>query len=462
MTNADAETFSPAELAAVLFQTWRLPTDAVFKLALSGGLDSQTLLHALAQLRAAYPFKLHALHINHHLQPAADAWAQACAQSCQRYAVPFTQLDVAVNARGEGIEAAARNARYDALRAHIGAGEFLLTAHHADDCAETVLLNLLRGAGVHGLAAIPARAPFGEGELLRPLLRFTRAALHDFARAQALSWVEDPSNGDDRFSRNFIRAQVMPLLHKRWPHAQALLSRTARHARAAATLLDEMAAQDLHRCARDATLSIAALTALTPERQANVLRYWLRQRGFRAPSDTHLDEVRAVLLGSTARGTVRWPGTEVRRYRDALYAMAPLPPVPRELDMEWDMQAPLHLPQLALSLRAHATVGSGISRARLRGQVLRVKLRRGGETCRLARSGHTHDVRKLFQERGVPPWQRARMPFIYCAGAAGNDAESLVAVGDLWVCAAYAASEDEPGVALSCGAAPLASANVRT
>jgi tRNA(Ile)-lysidine synthase len=438
--------FSAAALAEILFGAWRLPPAAALKLAYSGGLDSTVLLQALAVLRAEHSFALSAIHIDHGLQPAAAAWSERCARRCAALGVPFETRRVQVSVGEEGLEAAARRARYAALAAALAPGEFLLTAHQRDDQAETLLLQLLRGAGLAGLAAMPARAAFGGGELLRPLLAFGRADLQAWARAQGLEWVEDPSNRDTRLRRNYLRAEILPRLAPYWPEAPTLLARSAAHAAEAQALLDELAQADLAAChAPDArpplALSVAACQRLSAPRQRNLLRHWLRRQALPVPGTRQLEELRAQLQATprSQHACVRWPGVEAWRYRDRLVALPLLAAPDPALDVAWDLRAPIELPGVG---RVHADPvrGQGLARARLP-EVLHIRLRHGGETLQLPGRRHHHVLKKRLQGAWVPPWVRARLPLFYV------DAE-LAAVGDLWVCAPYAARAGEEALAI--------------
>lgn len=436
---------SPAALADLLFRRLGLDAGTRFHVAFSGGLDSTVLLHLLVQLRAQTPLRLGAIHVHHGLQPTADAWATYCAQLCGQWEVPCAIERIEVDrASGQGIEAAARTARYAALQTHIATGDVLLTAHQQDDQAETVLLQLLRGTGVPGLAAMPALAPFDAGYLARPLLAFSRTALNAYARAHALAWIEDESNRDPRQARNVLRHRVLPLVRAHWPQAAEAMARTATHAVDAAAVLDEVGRADWQRVAApDMTgaLSIPELLTLSPARQRNVIRCWLRAERGLAPSAAHLDEILSHVARRPRSGHARvcWPGAEVHRYRDHLYVLAPLRAVPAEFDVAWDLAAPLPLPSLGCRIEPIPAVGRGLSPARVRAP-LRLRLRQGGEICRLR--GHRHTLKQLLQEQGVPPWRRARLPLLYSG-------EELAAVGDLWVCEPYQARANEPGLILA-------------
>lgn len=434
-------------MAAVLFDGLRLPSGTRFKVAYSGGLDSHTLLHALADLRSQYSISLSAIYIDHGVQAAAAAWGEHCARQCAALKVDFVSELIQVQAVNKhGFEAAARQARYAALQAALAPGEILLTAHHRNDQAETVVLQLLRGAGVMGLAAMPTRTVFGVGELVRPLLGFTRAALLAYATQHRLQWIEDPSNQALHLRRNFLRAEILPRLASLWPEVDGMLARTARHAAEALELLDEIAAQDLSRCRHAAqyfpqALSVAAISGLSVSHQRNLLSYWLRQQGLRVPATRILNEI-VTQLRHTPRSQhacVRWPDAQIWRYRDLLVAV-PMRPEPKEdLDVLWDLRMPIEVPGVG-RLRAQPVRGQGLSTTRLR-DGLHVRLRRGGESLQLPGRRHHHVLKKLLQAEGVAPWLRSRLPMFYAG-------ESLAAVADRWVCAPYAAHSDEEGLAI--------------
>ena len=434
-------------MAAVLFDELRLPPGTHFKLAYSGGLDSHVLLHALAALRSQYSFSLSAIYIDHGVQASAAAWGEHCARHCAELGVAFASERIQVNGVDQhGFEAAARHTRYAALLAALSPGEILLTAHHRNDQAETVLLQLLRGTGVAGLAAMPRRAAFGAGELLRPLLGFTRAALHAYATEHQLHWIEDPSNRELRLRRNFLRAEILPRLATLWPEVDGMLARTARHAAETLELLDETGAQDLSSCRQAAqycpdALSIAAVARLSTAHQRNLLSYWLRQQGLRVPGTRTLNEVLAQLRHTprSQHACVRWPDAQIWRYRDLLVAVPNQPEPDAQLDVVWNLRTPLELPGIG-RLHAEPVRGRGLATARLNSG-LRVRLRRGGESLLLPGRHHHHALKKLLQAEGLSPWLRARLPLLYVD-------ENLAAVADRWVCAPYAAQAGEEGLVI--------------
>jgi tRNA(Ile)-lysidine synthase len=401
-------------------------------IACSGGLDSTVLLVAMARLsdRLA-PGAVRALHVDHGLHVAAPAWAAQCAQRCAALDVPFEVLTVDARAgRGESPEARAREARYAALRAALAPGEILLTAHHADDQLETVLIQLLRGAGVAGLAAMPRLAEFGAGWHQRPLLPFLRASLLAWAGEHGVAdWIEDPANAEPRYARNHLRREVLPAIRAHWPAAAAAAARAARHCAEAAGLLDELGALDAAACAEGETLRVAAMGHLSAARRRNLVRWQCRALGLPVPDERRL----ATLLGQlfTAAGDtlpeVRWPGVIALRHADRLWLMAPdrLPPPPGAL--EWpDPRQPLALGAGLGTLSLAPTEAGGLRQDLLDGLSWQVGFRGGGERLRLPGRTGSRALKKLLQEAGVPPWLRSRMPLVEIDGR-------LAAVADLWV-----------------------------
>ena len=431
--------FSPDSLYRQL-----LPHPAsAYRVAYSGGLDSHVLLHALVRLRERLVVDIGALHVNHALQTNADRWEEHCRLVCEALGVGYESLRVdAAASPGESPEAAARDARYAAMTGWLPAGACLLSAQHRDDQAETLLLQLLRGSGVNGLAAMPRVSEFGRGQLLRPLLAFTRRQLQVYAEANGLHWIEDPSNRDPAFDRNFLRARIFPVLQERWPAATAALSRSAAHCAEASDLLQQLAERDLASLRGSSTgrLSLAGLGELPQQRQRNVLRHWIRQTTAAMPSTAVLARICNDILRSRrdAAPCVRWGGHELRRYRDDLYLLKQRPEAGSSTDIEWRLSAPLCLPDEGGVLNALPQTGRGI-RASAVGTGVRVSWRRGGERCLPAGRGQHHSLKKLFQERGIPPWERSRIPLIYI-----ND--QLAAVAGLWVCEPFHARPSEPGL----------------
>jgi tRNA(Ile)-lysidine synthase len=285
--------------------------------AWSGGLDSTVLLHVLRAARGARRAVagLRAIHVDHGLQPAAADFRRFCEVTARRWRVPLAVLRVGVHVeRGASLEEAARRVRRAALAAALSPGEVLLTAQHADDQLETMLLALLRGAGPKGLSGMPEQMLIGGVRQLRPLLGFDRATIAAYARGHDLEWVEDPTNLQERFDRNFLRTRVLPLLRARWPAAARTAERSARHCAAAVVLLDQAAQRDLEAAVDGAGLEVAILRRFGPARRAAVLRAWIQRAGARAPNERHLREIEAMMAARRdAHPLLRLPDCTLRR-----------------------------------------------------------------------------------------------------------------------------------------------------
>lgn len=418
------------------------PRPSRYRVALSGGLDSTVLLHALAGLQDRLGVPLAAVHADHGLQAASGDWARHCARLCADLAIPLETLELTLTPqRGESTEALARQARYAAFAQTMRDDEVLLVAQHQDDQAETVLLQLLRGAGVAGLAAMPARKIFGTGVLGRPLLAFNRTALESYAQQHGLRWVEDPSNLSRDFDRNYLRHEVMPRLKSRWPATAATLSRSAGHCADAERALQFFAAQDLSLCRLTAyRLLSLPLVQLPVERQANLLRAWITGAGLPIPPTQALAQVLEQLIPARQDATplVCWAGAELRRYRDELWLMPPLSRPPRGWQQDWSGEVPLMLPADLGSLMSVPGAG-GIDPARFHGGHKQVAFRREGLSCQPAgRQGH-RSLKKLFQDLDVPPWLRERVPLLFIDG-------ELAAIGDYVVSSDFATTG--PGIQL--------------
>jgi tRNA(Ile)-lysidine synthase len=432
--------FTPQRLLAALKQ---IPAASCYWIAYSGGQDSHVLLHALSVLRSELNVRLQAVHVNHGLNKDANAWSRHCEAICSAMDIPchICNVDAAPHA-GESPEAAARRARYAALSSIVRPGDCILTAHHQDDQAETVLLQMLRGAGPRGLAGMPVYTGFAQGMLARPLLEFTRDDLHAYAVQHGLQWVDDQSNFDTGYQRNYLRHEVIPLLKSRWSAMARIVSRSAMHCADTAILMDEIAAADLVkiRGPEPDTISIPRLQALGIEHQRNVLRFWLRQMGVQLPETVHLDRLRHNVLDAAddRMPLLTWADVEIRRYRDVLSVMPPLSDHNNDIVLKWDLTSELVLPAGSGRLLAVQKKGHGLNAALCRSQPVTVRYRQGGERCKPAGKIHTREVKKLFQEEGIPPWRRDRIPFIYV----GNQ---LAAVAGLWICQPYDAHPDDIG-----------------
>jgi tRNA(Ile)-lysidine synthase len=392
-----------------------------YRVAFSGGLDSTVLLDLMWELRRLTAVELRAVHIHHGLLSDADAWSRHCAAVADGYGIVLDLLRVDARPRfGESPEAAARAARYRALESLLNPGEALLTGQHLDDQAETLLLQLLRGTGLAGLAAMPSTAPFGPGILHRPLLRFNRREILAFAQDKGLHWIEDPSNRDERYDRNFIRRRIMPRLAERWPMVAANLARSAGHCAEAAGILDRQAdalAASVTAPDDPASLTLDILNALPADEQRLLLRRWIRKRGLRPPSAKLLERIRREIVEAAGEHspTIAWADGEVRRYRRRLYLLTPATNFDRCWTSVWSGETPLSLAGNG-GLAATLELGPGIDPDQWRGGCITVRYRREGDRIEPAgRKGH-RELKKLFQEAGLPPWLRHRQPIVCIDG----------------------------------------------
>lgn len=404
----------PARALAVLPETTR-----GIAVAFSGGRDSAALLQALFE--TAHPVPLRAVHICHQLEAESEAWAVHCERFCAVRDIELQRIDVQVDTRGHGLEAAARAARYQALAEQLAAGEVLVCAHHAEDQAETFLLQALRGSGVAGLAGMPKLSLFGAGRLWRPWLDIERDAITRFARARELDWIEDATNLDPRRARGYVREHVWPAVRQGWPAAAKTLSRSAAWAADAAAAVEALAGIDLYQVrAADDSLRLAGLAELTDARAAEVLRRWLRQGGHDMPDHRHVEQIRRLRGAREHAGPrVGFADTEVRRFDARLFAMSRLaaPPTPGQT-LAWTMPQELQLPngcgRLRAAGRTPACWPDGIT----------VRFRVGGEAMTRT-DGRSQALAEWLRARRVPPWVRERLPLIYAG-------QVLIAIPGLW------------------------------
>ncbi|WP_236248499.1 tRNA lysidine(34) synthetase TilS [Pseudomonas mosselii] len=390
--------------------------------AFSGGLDSTVLLHQLADYTRNHPAPpLRAIHVHHGLQAAADIWPDHCRAVCAALGVELDVLPVQV-APGASLEQAARNARYDAFEKRLGLGEVLFTGQHRDDQAETLLFRLLRGAGLRGLSAMPQQRPLGQGSLVRPLLGLSRQQLQTYADMHGLVWVDDPSNSDTAFARNFLRGEVFPILRQRWPQAEANLARSAEHLGEAMGLLDELAASDLAIACDNAplpwlelySLSLEVLAAMSPARQRNALQFWLSQRT-RLPDSRHWagwNDLRDA--AADACPVWRLTDGELHRSHGRIWWLNGVWLAAVSGNYPWlDSGQPLRLPGNGSVRLMSAPLGEG----------LHIRYRQGGEIMQLPGRGR-RDLKRLLNELQVPHFVRPRLPLLYRG-------EQLLAVANL-------------------------------
>jgi tRNA(Ile)-lysidine synthase len=417
----------------------RLAAGRRFCVAYSGGIDSHVLLHILASAAPSLP-GIRAIHINHGLNKDSANWAKHCEAVCQELRISFKAVDVTVaDIDALGLEAAARQARYQAFRAELAADEVLLTAQHQQDQAETLLLQLLRGAGPKGLSAMWPEATLNGLSILRPLLFIAKEDIRDYAELHQLEWVDDPSNNDTTINRNYLRQVIWPELRQRWPAIDKTFSRSAEHCREAEVLLHELAEIDAKTVVvSEGQLSLPALMLLPVERQRNLLRYVIEKQNLTLPSTVVLQRiVNELCLAATDKlPQVTWPGALVRRYRDRVYIEAENEPLSTSVEQQIRGMADIELAQ-NLILRWQLTNGKGL-RPSVVNEGLMLRYREGGEQIRLHGQAHHKALKTLFQEWAVPPWQRAQIPLLFADG-------ELVAVVGYGYAEGYAANADEQG-----------------
>ncbi len=431
---------SSCDLAGRVADALVLPAGSTILLGLSGGVDSVVLLHLLHQLAPHHSWRLSALHVHHGISPHAGGWAIFCADLCTHYGIPFQveHVDIAP-LREHGIEAAARKLRHAAFNRQ--PVDFIALAHHQDDQAETLLLQLLRGAGLRGASAMPVvRRRTGHPTQLRPLLNVARTELLAYARQHALQWVEDESNADDTYPRNFLRHRVLPLLGQRFPSYRVTLTRSARHFAEAGELLDQLAQQDALGALHNGGLEVSRLQALSTSSAKNLLRYFLHSLGAPMPQAVQLDDILQQLCSARKDAVVRlsFGNWQLGRYQGKVYVFPTLSEPDKKFHAQWRGEAAMELSGLGGTLYFDRAIGCGLSLEKLQQATVTVRLRRGAERIRFDDKRPTRTLKNLLQEQGIPPWQRDRLPLLFCG-------ETLVAVPGIGVACDYRAVQGEEG-----------------
>lgn len=413
-------------------------------IAYSGGVDSHVLLHCCASINQLKD-KITAVYVHHGLQAEAEVWAGHCEKTAKDLGVEFLTLRVnAKAAPGESPEEAARNARYAALKSLINVDDMLLLAQHREDQLETVLLQLFRGSGLRGLSGMPERAVFGPGIMLRPLLDTSKQAIRDYADAHHLSWVEDPSNQSNDYDRNFLRNAVAPLLKQRWPAIDKTVARSAKHCADAQLLVDEVA-DELFAVVfnpADKTLCISRLTEHHSHQQQLIIRHWFMYMGLKMPAQAKVERIlNEVVAAAGHRDPVlSGQGYSIRRYRDKLYCLQHSKHE-SPLDLVWPSGRSSIKTAYEQTLTC-APSSKGILREQWQNAKVEVRFRRGGEKIRLPGREGRHSLKNLFQEAGVPPWERDATPLIYLD-------DTLAAVGDKWIDSAFYCEQTQGCISLS-------------
>ncbi len=398
----------------------------------SGGIDSHVLLHLLAHIPALHS-KITAVYIHHGLQACADDWAEHCRQVAQALSVKFNVIHVNARAtQGESPEEAARNARYQAFNGLLQQGDVLLLAQHRNDQLETVLLQLFRGAGLKGLAGMPARVTFGAGILCRPLLDVPQIEIQNYAQDQGLQWVEDPSNQETQFDRNYLRHEIIPLIQQRWPGIDKTVTRVAGHCAEAHTLLSVSAREKMQRLfdKDKQCLSIAGLLKYDVLTQQWILREWLHQMGLRMPTQKVMTAILCDVINARpdARPEVLHDAHKIQRYRDGLYVLQQQQPDLQQIMVWPKAKQILFLPNNGVLVCQETR--QGIAQSLWQQGDVCIKYRKGGEKIALPKRSGRHRLKNLYQEAGIVPWLREQVPLIYINGV-------LVAIAGFWVSADY-------------------------
>ena len=441
----------PQQLLLELRNVSEVDGNSTVYIAYSGGVDSTVLLHLLSRLRDTVKFQLVALHVNHGIHPHSDEWSVHCANYCESLGIDFrsTRLDLG-KLRKRTSESDARTGRYAWFKQQLGENELLLTAHHQDDQAETFLLNLMRGAGARGLAAIQPCSRFASGWLLRPLLAHSRQQIIQYASNHNLTHIDDPSNLDVDYDRNYLRHVVLPSLSERWPAAVQQIHKATKQLSQSRHLLDALAKLDSEACRTEGTgflsigcqLNVRQLQNLDRSRQVNLLRYWARQNLKSEPGRIALDEfIDTALFHDKDFAELTWSNRCIYRYQDVLYLALTAKNTCALDPVEWDLTKPLILEQAGLKLVPRKVNKSGLSAEKLVGGVT-VRFRTGAERIVLPDRAHSSSLKKLFQQHLIPPWERNQLPLIYCQ-------DELAAVVPWLISGRFKAVDNEPGISIS-------------
>jgi tRNA(Ile)-lysidine synthase len=408
--------------------------------AFSGGIDSTVLVHALARQRRLLG-ALRLVHIDHGLQAASAEWARRCVRQARAWKLPISVLRARIaRARGESPEAAAREARYALLAKDLSPGEVLVTAQHRDDQVETLLLQLFRGAGVAGLASMPPIAAIGVGRIARPLLDTSRTEVEAYAGKHRLRWIDDPTNAQQRFARNFLRHEVLPRVRDNWPGVDAAIARSAVHMAEANALLRQSASRDLAAAADGGGLSVARLRALDAAARRNALREFIARAGIELPPATKLREIAGPLLTARpdANPQVRWSNVRIQRHAGRL-VLEVISEVSGDSDAQiipkswrWTKEREHILNSRGDSL-AFVDDENGALDLALLPATLEVRGRAGGEALRPGPRARSQSLKKLLQAATLTLDERAQLPLLFSG-------KRLLAAGDRWIDASVAAN----------------------
>ncbi|MEE9355757.1 MAG: tRNA lysidine(34) synthetase TilS [Methylococcaceae bacterium] len=415
-------------------------------IAYSGGLDSHVLLHLCSKIFPSKQVRLRAVHVHHGLQKEADTWVDHCSHITKDLAVDFEEIKVdATPSPGQSLEEAARDARYSALKRCLNKSNIVVTGQHREDQLETMLLQLFRGAGLAGLSGMSERSRLGEGWLIRPLLNVPKSLIEQYAKEHKLSWIEDPSNQYNQFDRNFLRNQVVPVIKQRWPSLDKTIARSARHCANAQTVIATEIRQHYQSIvATDRTLPITQLLAFDHAHKLGIVRYWFNECGLRMPSELMLNKIITEVANAKddRNPIIKHQNHVVRRYRDNLYLLP-------ETGC-FDSKRVIHWP--ASSLKVNLVDNGALEKVTVSKSGIKfstwdsarqifIRYRQGGEKLSLPGRAGRHTLKNLYQEAGIPPWQRDRIPLLFFD-------DQLVAIGGDWICATVYDTNDGENIRL--------------
>ena len=414
-----------------------------YTIALSGGVDSMVLLDLLSKAKRSSD-EVRAIHINHNLHEDSKEWVDFVKEACKKYKLPLIIESIKPKQQGFGLEADARDQRYKKFKEIILDNECLLTAHHLDDQIETILYRIFRGTGLDGLRSIRKNDKFGKGLICRPLISVPRADIEQYAKINNIKWIEDPTNKNIDFDRNYLRKDIIPSIKKRWPKVQTTIPRLSSLAENNQKLLHELAKEDVGEIKKFNVLDLGILSDKSALRINNIFRFMILKNKMGIPSLKVLEDgIETLINAESDSPIVSWDGCSIRRYKNTLYFFNHdlKQNEIRPLKMKWFIDEAINLGGNRGSIQARFIKGEGIALNKCP-KSLEIKYRKGGE--QIKPSGHkiTKSLKNLFQENNVLPWVRDQIPLVYLD-------EDLISVGDLWFNQDYRAKEQEEGFLIS-------------
>ena len=410
-----------------------------FCIAFSGGMDSTVLLHVMKNI-IDEKSQIRAIHINHNIVDNSKVWTKTCKSICKNFGIDIEIISLEVTHNGYGLEAAARDERYKKLKEKLYENEYLLTAHHEEDQMETVFLRMARGTGLDGLQGINEKYSFGEGIIFRPMLEVSKTSVMDYAKEHQLKWVEDSSNQDTHFDRNFLRKKIIPQFRERWPSIASSVSRLSQLSAQNIKILNQIAEEDIGPIANMNELPLAKLLDKSFERANNMLRYIILANGMSIPSmKTLQDGLKEMLDPETDKSVIAWKDYCIRKYKNHLYFLSNSDLEPNKVDVRipWEIGKTVNLGENIGTIEATFIHGDGLSIEKCKNK-LTISYRQGGELIKPIGHRINKSLKNLFQENQILPWMRDKIPLIYYQ-------DELVSVADLWFNQNYVASQNEAG-----------------